>query len=254
MTTGYVGEVFSGIQGEGLYVGERQIFVRLLGCNLRCAYCDTTWAREPALYCRVERTPGGRDFEEHANPLNDTDLAAFVGRLNEPSGLHDAVSITGGEPLSQPEFVRDLARQLRQIGLRVHLETNGTLAAALALVIDSVDVVAMDVKLPSAAGLDCWDDHAAFLDAARPLATGDSRLFVKAVVGQPTTEQEIVHACRMIAAVSPRIPLVLQPVTEVNAGPASPSPSAVLQLQAIAKQFLASVRVIPQMHKLMGQL
>lgn len=254
MTTGYVGEIFSGIQGEGLYVGERQIFIRLLGCNLRCAYCDTAWAREPALYGRIEQAAGERDFEVRPNPMGVADLAAFISRLNAPHGLHDAVSITGGEPLLQAGFVHELAQRLRESGLRIHLETNGTLAAELGAVLDAIDVIAMDVKLPSAAGFECWDAHAAFFDAARPIAADSSRLFVKAIIAQSTTEQEIQRVGGLLASVTPHIPLVLQPVTKVEHGPGPPSPSVVLRLQTVAKEFLTSVRVIPQMHKLMGQL
>ena len=39
-------EVFSSFQGEGLYVGQRQLFIRFAGCNLRCRFCDTEAAQE----------------------------------------------------------------------------------------------------------------------------------------------------------------------------------------------------------------
>ena len=41
----YLSEVFSSIQGEGLYVGDRHLFVRFAGCNLNCQYCDTPDSR-----------------------------------------------------------------------------------------------------------------------------------------------------------------------------------------------------------------
>jgi len=258
MTTGCVGEIFSGIQGEGLLVGERQVFIRLLGCNLRCAYCDTAWARERALgpasrAARAERTAGRRDFAEHANPLEAVHTAELTLRLDAPRGLHGWASFTGGEPLLQPEFVREVAWRVRSAGLRAYLETNGTLAAPLAQVQDVVDAVAMDVKLPSAAGVECWQAHAAFLAAARALVER-SALFVKAVFADTTTEQEIERLCRLIAGVRAEVALVLQPVTQVNGGPAPPSPGRMLALQAHAKRWLRQVRVIPQMHKLMGQM
>jgi len=254
MTTGYIGEIFSGIQGEGLWVGERQIFVRLLGCNLRCSYCDTAWARERTLYCRVEKTAGERDFEEHSNPLDAARAGGFVLRLSQPAGLHGSVSFTGGEPLAQPEFLRELAQRVRAAGLQVYLETNGTLAESLAVLLDAVDVIAMDVKLASAAGFECWKEHEAFLDAARPFIARGSLLFVKAVFAESTAEQEIERLCRLISAVNPSLALVLQPVSEVRGGPVPPSPARVLRLQAVAKRALAEVRVIPQMHKLIGQI
>jgi 7-carboxy-7-deazaguanine synthase len=55
-------EIFSAIQGEGINVGTRQIFVRFGGCDLRCHYCDSqhTWQKQPT--CSIEQTPGERDF------------------------------------------------------------------------------------------------------------------------------------------------------------------------------------------------
>ena len=255
MSAGYLAEVFSAIQGEGLFVGERQIFVRLAGCNLRCAFCDTAWARERPLYCRAERTPGKRDFEELANPFEPGGAAELASRLHSLPRLHDAASLTGGEPLLQPEFVRGLAQRVRAAGLKVHLETNGTLANQLTSVLDAVDVIAMDVKLPSAAGFECWDDHRAFLEAARPfIRRHDALLFAKAIFAQTTTDEEVERLCRLLAEVSAETPLVLQPVSVVRGGPAPPSPGRALDLQAAAKQLLPHVRVIPQTHKLVRQM
>jgi 7-carboxy-7-deazaguanine synthase len=254
MSTGHVGEIFSGIQGEGLCLGRRQIFIRLVGCNLRCSYCDTAWARERTPYCRVERTPGERDFEERANPMSAEDAAAAMVRLHSPASLHDSVSFTGGEPLLQPDFARDLAQCARALGLETYLETNGTLVEPLLRVLDVIDVVAMDVKLPSAAGFECWQAHELFLKAALGRIAQPALLFVKAVFAETTTEQEIERLGCLLQASGADIPLVLQPVSLVAGGPKPPSPGRALALQALAKRFVREVRVIPQMHKLMGQL
>src|ERR1700728_4655977 len=63
-------EVFSAIQGEAALVGERQVFVRLTGCNIRCAYCDQPEALvlRPGT-CRIEHTPGRRDWQVADSPL-----------------------------------------------------------------------------------------------------------------------------------------------------------------------------------------
>jgi 7-carboxy-7-deazaguanine synthase len=254
MTTGHVGEIFSGIQGEGLCLGQRQIFVRCAGCNLRCSYCDTTWARERTLHCRLERTPGKRDFEERANPLHIEDAVDFILRLHAPPTLHDAVSFTGGEPLMQADFVHDVAQRVRTAGLKTYLETNGTLAEPLSRVLDVIDVIAMDVKLASAAGFECWHDHEAFIKTAAQSVERGSLLFVKAVFAETTTEQEIERLGCLLQASGADIPLVLQPVSLVAGGPEPPSPVRALALQAVAKEFLRDVRVIPQMHKVMGQM
>src|SRR3712207_3191727 len=62
-------EVFSSIQGESELVGLRQVVVRFFGCNIRCDYCDSPETLTGKPKCRVERTPGRRDFLVVENPV-----------------------------------------------------------------------------------------------------------------------------------------------------------------------------------------
>lgn len=72
----YLVEIFSAIQGEGPYVGERQIFLRLGGCDLRCRFCDSKHTWRPAPQARVEMTPGQRDFQLVTNPVTAEQVLA----------------------------------------------------------------------------------------------------------------------------------------------------------------------------------
>jgi len=248
--SGYIYEIFSGIQGEGLLVGERQIFIRFAGCNLGCAFCDTPHARTPVETSRIERTAGARDFLSARNPLSARDVLAYVERLETSPRIHHSIALTGGEPLVQAEFVGHVARELKKRGFSVLLETNGSLPDALPAVIPFVDVVSMDIKLPNAAGgPDLLARHELFLRRA-----ASAGVYVKIVVTSSTSTDELLQAARMVGAINPAIPLVLQPVTPLS-GVLSPSAAQVLEWQAqFAVANLHNVRVIPQCHKIIGQL
>ncbi len=97
-----VNEIFYSLQGESLYTGLACAFVRLTGCNLRCAWCDTRYAYE-----------GGKDMA----------LAEIIDKI--ASFGCPLVEITGGEPLLQ-ERTPELARELIGRGYHVLVETNGT--------------------------------------------------------------------------------------------------------------------------------
>ena len=253
MTAALVG-IFSSIQGEGLRVGERQVFVRFGGCNLECAYCDTPAAKREPPVCRIERSPAAQDFEEVENPLSAGQVAEAVGGLvkGQP-GLHHSVALTGGEPLLHAEFLVELLPMIGELGLGAYLETNGTLAEELARVLPYLDVVAMDIKLPSATKqAPLWDSHERFLVV---LAAGEdaTRLdFAKCVVTAECEAAEVERAARLIAGIEPEMALVLQPVTPVRPGIKAPSPRQMLELQGVAKRHLGCVRVIPQVHRMAG--
>lgn len=119
-------EIFKSIQGESTFAGRPCVFVRLVGCNLRCTWCDTTYSHQ-----------GGEDMSAEA-VLDRVDALG--------SGLpHMLVEFTGGEPLLQPEAVA-LANRLAREGRTVLVETNGSLDISVL----HPDVAAIvDMKGPS---------------------------------------------------------------------------------------------------------
>jgi organic radical activating enzyme len=219
-------EVFSSLQGEGPRVGERQIFVRLGGCNLHCDYCD-----EPESI----PIPSGKVWSAGR-------VKTAILRLNARRP-HRSVSWTGGEPLLHPSFLAPLMTWARSIGLENYLETNGTLPAAMRALAPLCDAVSMDLKLPSATGRATWGLHEAFLKEA-PKGT-----FVKVVLTARATDAEWRKVLGLLKMAPRRPALVIQPATPFG-GVLPPPPSRVLRFEDRARRAGLDARVMPQWHHL----
>jgi len=107
-----VTEIFLSVQGESRSVGWPTVFIRLTGCPLRCQYCDTAYAFH-----------GGSILA----------LDAIINRVDELGVRH--ITVTGGEPLAQPQVLSLLVRLCDQ-GYKVSLETSG-----------AVDIGAVDPRV-----------------------------------------------------------------------------------------------------------
>lgn len=245
-----VSEVFSAIQGEGNHVGRRQVFLRLTGCNIRCVYCDQPEAleRKPGP-CRFEATAGQRDWRWADSPVRIDEVVEAVDRVWHQLP-HHSISVTGGEPLMQAARLREVLGPLSDRGMRVHLETNGTLVAALEKVLDLVDEVSMDLKLPSVDG-----ERVRPATQRRFLEVASRRdVAVKVVIGPDTSDRELDAAVAMVAEVSPTAPLFLQPLTPFGLAQRAPTAEQVLRWQERSLRQHRDVRVVPQTHKAIGQL
>ncbi len=244
----YISEIFSGIQGEGPWVGVRQIFVRLAGCDLRCWWCDTPLSLVRRGPGRAETRPGSREFQPISNPI-PLDRAADLVMALRPSE-HHSVTFTGGEPLLQSDAVLALGERVRDVGGRTWLETHGGRVRELESVMAVIDFVSMDIKLPSSCGeLIPLAVHRRFLEVAT-----SAEVYAKIVVTPETEDAELIEAARMVAGVDPDVTLVLQPVTPFGRVRTAPSADRMLEVQALCLQAHRNVRVIPQTHKLSGQL
>jgi 7-carboxy-7-deazaguanine synthase len=227
-----ISEIFSSLQGEGPYLGVKQIFVRFGRCNMHCGYCD-----------ELEKMQEGK-FEVRS-------IGFFFGEIDALEcfgGPHHSVSLTGGEPLFYPAFLESLLPKLKERGLKTYLETNGTLPRELARVIRWTDVVAMDMKPASSTGDRPFDrEHAEFLrEAVR------KDVFVKVVV-TPATRPEEIRACvETVRSINPKLPFVFQPLTDAFGINVDALALVEKTLFPMAKESLYDVRVIPQMHKIWG--
>lgn len=222
-----ISEIFKSIQGEGKYAGIRQVFVRFYGCNMRCVWCDTPYA--------IGDKPGR---------FKECSLEDVIQRIN---GLKDgchSVSLTGGEPLVQKDFIKALIPFIKKLKLKTYLETNGILPEELKKVVNGIDIIAMDIKLPSSTKeRSYWQEHKDFLKIALK-----KELFIKTVVSSDTKKEDMMEATHLVSKINRDILFILQPnFFEMKNGVMD----RCLEFETYCSRYLRNVRIIPQMHKFM---
>ena len=219
-----ISEVFSSIQGEGIYAGRKEIFVRFSGCNLNCVFCDTDNKR--GKFYTVKK------------------LAQKISKHSDGFGSGAKwLTLTGGEPLLWSDFLEGFLLFLNK-KYKISLETNGTLPDRFKRIKDLVDLVALDFKLPSSTKeKPFWKEHQKFLKLA-----GD-KSFVKAVITGRTTLKDLKKAVKVISDINQEIPFVLLPASAYKKFRDVPRIEKVLQFQEEALKFIPDVRIIPQVHK-----
>ena len=214
-----VKEIFTSVQGEGPFIGYKQLFIRFCGCNLSCKYCDTDYSTD-------------NSKEYRANELAEI--------CNSNRDCH-SVSLTGGEPLLHAEFLSEF---LPECNLPVYLETNATLPEQLKNIIKYIDYISADIKLPSCSeNKPLWDTHTDFFEI------GNSKtLFAKVVFDNKITSEEIEKICTLCKQYD--IELVLQP--KMNANNLSVSPDFMIKVLDECLTRHTKTRLIPQTHKFIG--
>ncbi len=248
-------EVFCSVQGEGRFVGEGMVFVRVATCPIRCRYCDTPQAYTAS---REFVWEGGVE----ANPVRGDRAAELVMQVAANSAFGGQrplrVSVTGGEPLVFPGFVLALGTALG-CDARIHLETAALDAVALGVALPVLDHVSADYKLPGTLAADDGDPRAAHrncLDVLRAAGSAGPTVDVKLVLTDDVAVHDLRLACADLAAGGDdwhqRLEIVLQPVTPTG-GIARPVSAALVEAAArAATAHGLRYRVLPQVHKQLG--
>ncbi len=156
-----VSEIFRSLQGEGKNQGRPCTFVRLAGCNLRCAWCDTSYAW---------------------NEGEEMSVGEVLDRVWLLRGAY--ICITGGEPLLQREDLLELLKKFKLHGYSVEIETNGSLDFRE---MQPYASICMDVKCPSSgerSDLSLLSAITAHDSVKFVVADMDDLLYARAVMGR----------------------------------------------------------------------
>lgn len=170
-------------EGEGVFIGTPQIFVRFQGCNIGCLNCDSmeTW-----------------DFKSGGENYTVNDLLFEVVTLSHASKIK-RVSITGGDPLHQSHlpFLRKFIDQLKKNNFVINIEASGV--RVVEDIFSSVDFISFDYKTPST-GVETKLEHIEKLILEYP-----EKFQIKSVV---ETKEDFQKALRVKNELDSKYPLV----------------------------------------------
>ncbi len=220
-----INEIFESIQGEGILVGVRQLFIRFFGCNLRCNYCDTPME-------------GNVCTDYVANRIIENPISSgYIQSLVDNSENIHSVCFTGGEPMLYADFISSLKKTKP-----FYLETNMSLPEQ-AKKLKFVDYVAGDLKVREAGNPNYDELLENTIKSFRILRNGRGRLtFCKIVLPAKFDSEEVENSAELIKDYV--YCFVLQPVFGVKI-------DEILRLQKRMMNF-KDTRLIPQVHKYLG--
>ena len=223
-------EIFSSFQGEGLLIGERQIFVRFAGCNLNCNYCDTDDSKSVS----------------SGSMMTPDEVVEEINKLLTPDCK--TISFTGGEPSLYPDFISEVSKNF---DLKIMLETNGTLPEKIAS-IERLDIVSLDIKLPE--HFDGEFDNSIFLNEIKSLnllITNAINVYCKVVI-LPSTKiksfKEVVEKLSQNISNKSNLKIIIQPSSPLEEW--KDLNFKLFEFSEVVGQYF-EVSTIPQIHKIL---
>lgn len=208
-----VAEIFTSINGEGAYAGKMAVFIRLVYCNLACSYCDTSWANGSE-----------SDFTEMTRE-------EILENIRQSGARH--VTLTGGEPLLNPNAIQLLDFLSKEKDLFIEVETNGSINLQKAKDLARKNITfTMDYKLPDSA-------MESYMDKANLKILGSSDV-LKFVV---SSKRDLERALDLIKSYG------LDQSTKVYFSPSYRDIDAKDIVDFILKNRLDKVRLQLQLHK-----
>jgi 7-carboxy-7-deazaguanine synthase len=229
-------EIFTSIEGEGILFGTKTMFVRLAGCPLKCHWCDTPYALP---------MNSGIDY-------SIDEVKELISKSLQPNTYK--VNFTGGEPLAQHEAVSELAKFVRQKGLRIYLESACYDAVRFAKVLPYIDLCKAEFKLRDSKVVNekhYGDLLRNELDCLKQAVSSGKTTYVKVVVTNSSNLKEfkeVVYEVFRTAKPSELAGFIIQPSHTVD----EPTLDLLFGFYDAVYPLYDQVRVVPQLHKIIG--
>lgn len=229
-------EIFTSLEGEGILYGTKTLFVRLAGCPFSCFYCDTK-----------ESLPldSGQEYEiSEACKMIDEHLADKTYKVN----------FTGGDPLVQHEAVAELAKFIKSKNIPTYLESSCFDSKKFALVLPHIDLVKIELKTQDSEFVDAKHYSRLIenaLECLQQSVRSGKTTYIKIVVSTRTNLKQFEELVQKIFSVTEAKDLkgfIIQPTY----GIAEPSLQNLLSFYDVVYPYYPEVRVVPQLHKLIG--
>lgn len=229
-------EIFTSLEGEGVLYGTKTLFVRLAGCPFTCFYCDTKEALP---------LDSGKEYG-----------IADACKLIEKS-LQDKtykVNFTGGDPLIQAEAVAELAKFVQSKHIPTYLESSCFDAKKFRQVLPYIDFIKIEFKTPDTQFVDAKHYSTLLENALECLKAAietKKSTYIKIVVSSKTDSKFFEDLVKKIFELTDPKDLkgfIIQPTYGIS----EPNLDKLLSFYDIAYRFYSEVRVVPQLHKLIG--
>jgi len=229
-------EIFTSVEGEGILYGTKTLFVRLAGCPFTCFYCDT-----------IEALPmnSGTEYSlEDACKIINSKLQDKTYKVN----------FTGGDPLIQHEAVREMAKHVKSKNIPTYLESSCFDSAKFSEVVPFIDFVKIEFKTKDSEFVDLKHYSTLMENAFECLKTSvllKKITYIKIVVSSKTdlpSFKELIKRIFNTISKTDIAGFIIQPTY----GIAEPSLEQLLEFYDIVYPFYNEVRIIPQLHKLIG--
>ncbi|MDI1494831.1 MAG: organic radical-activating protein [Cenarchaeum symbiont of Oopsacas minuta] len=229
-------EIFTSIEGEGIFCGTKTLFVRLAGCPYGCFYCDT-----------LDSLPLDSGTEYEIDEACD-----MISRELQPSTYK--VNFTGGDPLIQHEAVAEMAKFVQSKNVPTYLESSCFEVQRFSHVLSFIDIVKIEFKTVES-GFVSPEQHPKLFEQALECLEGsilaEKKTYIKIVVSSKTNFVDFEIMLEKIfsnSAATKILGLIIQPTH----GIAEPKLPLLMQMYDAAAKYHVTVRVVPQMHKAIG--